>query len=437
MDFRKELQEISDKQNQIIMVDGEAVAVPVRVPMNGEFVHIDTLNFVFHVSTLDEIENYQLGASMHEIFALDLDLEQYEYMLSLAISHLQGAIDLIFGDNFGKITETGNGIHYYKHGYRIINELGDIVGTVGIGGQNNTVFVGITGTGCLYALNGWESRLYTYLDSFAVDARITRIDLAFDDFDGKFSSFAQCDEAESQKLFMLPKARNRPAVRYAGEYKHNDPLNKGLTIYVGNRNNGKIFRGYEKGKQLGDENSAWFRSEVEIHNKKLEIPLDILLTPTTYFAGFYPYCFELVDTAKKSVGDDIPQFVERVTTLKKEGQISLSKAIDIIRHQFGKYIKTLGDLFTVDDAPDYQKIYESIITSQKKDYVPKRITTAVKLRQNEDFPKEYMEQVKEKIALMNKLEICVKAINTSPKNRIASNFKGNTYDYSKINPAWC
>lgn len=66
----------------------------------------------------------------------------------------------------------------------------------------------------------------------------------------------------------------------------------------------KMFRGYEKGKQLGDIDSSWFRGEIEVGaDDKHFIPLDILINPTDYFCGAYPYCLELVESAKKSLGD--------------------------------------------------------------------------------------------------------------------------------------
>lgn len=45
------------------------------------------------------------------------------------------------------------------------------------------------------------------------------------------------------------------------------PDGRGRTFYVGRRENGKLLRVYEKGKQLGAENSPWVRIELELHNK--------------------------------------------------------------------------------------------------------------------------------------------------------------------------
>src|SRR5438309_783047 len=59
----------------------------------------------------------------------------------------------------------------------------------------------------------------------------------------------------------------------------------GCTFYVGARANGKMFRGYEKGRQLGDAQSNWFRVEVEFRAKDRLIPLDVLTDPTPYLAG--------------------------------------------------------------------------------------------------------------------------------------------------------
>jgi DNA relaxase NicK len=45
---------------------------------------------------------------------------------------------------------------------------------------------------------------------------------------------------------------------------------------------------YEKGKQLGDRLSEWMRSELELRNKRREIPWNVLRTPGAYVAGAYP-----------------------------------------------------------------------------------------------------------------------------------------------------
>lgn len=400
-DYANILDKISQTQNQLVKVGDETLIVPIRVPTNGEYVVIDAVNFVCNISSFDSFEMLSLETSSSDLLNMGLDLnqEQYEYIINLALDNLKIHLGEIFGEDFANLMATGRGIHYYKHGYTASSKEGDLLLNVGIGGQKNTVFIGVTGTGCKLAADGWENRLHHFLEKIAINGRITRIDLAHDDLDGSYSSFEMANQKESEQAFMLPKARNRPAVRIDGEFKHGDPQDKGLTLYVGSRPNGKIIRCYEKGKQLGDKSSAWFRSEVEFHNKKRLIPFDVLLHPTEYFCGAYPYTLELVELAKKHGGDNTPQHLQAMPSVKNESKISLFRMIEIFKTQFGKHLKTMGELFVKDDKPDYNKIFEILKTDKKDDYYPKRLRLPVaffsrkdKLQAINEFEKEFLEK---------------------------------------------
>lgn len=88
----------------------------------------------------------------------------------------------------------------------------------------------------------------------------------------------------------------------------------------------------------------------------------------------YPYCLELIQLAKKHQGDHTPQNVERMNTIKNESKISLARAIEILKCQFGKYIKVFGEIFTKEDkTPDYKKIFDKIKTDEPDNYYPKRL----------------------------------------------------------------
>jgi len=86
----------------------------------------------------------------------------------------------------------GRGLHGYKDSMTILAN-GIEVGYVGIGGQRDTVYFQISGQGCKY--------LFTYTTPFVIHhwlakvfscTRLSRIDLAFDDYDNNFN----CDYAE-------------------------------------------------------------------------------------------------------------------------------------------------------------------------------------------------------------------------------------------------
>lgn len=377
-DYSNKFAHIAKHQDQVIMIGGKPHAVPLRIPTDGEYVVIDAINCVCSIDSFSNKQMIELGTTAKQLIGLDLDTEQLEQLNEMVIEMMACEFAYIFGDNFANLIPKNSGIHYYKHGYTIYSDEQEILLNVGIGGQNNTVFFSLTGMGCKIADTGWEQRLHHFLDNVAIDGKISRIDLAHDDLDGRYSSFDWANQKETDNAFMLPKTRNRPACTIAGEFKHGDPYNKGLTLYVGNRKNGKVIRCYEKGKQLGDPNSKWFRSELEIHAKKRLIPFDVLLNPTEFFCGAYPYCLELIEIAKKHVGDHTPQTVDKMPSIAKESKISLLRAIEILKSQFGKYIKTFGEIFTQTDSkgnqlPDYQAIFNKIKTDKDKDYHPKRL----------------------------------------------------------------
>lgn len=382
-------------EQPLINEQGETVTVPVRIPVQGQFVVIDGLHYVLDT---DDYTPYASGlnTTLSELLALDLDAEQHDYLINQLLDGVKHDLAFVFGEHFTKLVPTVSGINFYKYGYKVLSEQGDILLNIGFGGKNFGIFFGLTGTGCKLADDGWEFRLYSDLLVNKTNARITRVDLAHDDLTGAYSSFKTANQKETDDCFMLPKSRIRPACTILGEFKHGDPQGKGLTLGIGSRANGKYFRGYEKGKQLGDRTSKWFRSELEIRAVKRLIPLDVLVEPTEYFAGAYPYCLELVQLAKShnqpkggktkpTSGDLFPLTPRHFKTVKNEVKIALSRAIEVFKHQFGKYLKVFGDIFQQDNEPDYRKIYQALITDKDTDYCPKRLSLVSHVHQSERF----------------------------------------------------
>lgn len=116
-------------------------------------------------------------------------------------------------------------------------------------------------------------------------SRLTRIDLAVDDFAGDYS----VDRAvEAYRAGMFSRSGRPPSASVAGDWLNTS--GRGRTFYVGNAANGKVVRVYEKGRQLGEgAPREWVRHEVQYGNRDRELPLDMLLRPAKYFAGAAPY----------------------------------------------------------------------------------------------------------------------------------------------------
>lgn len=175
-----------------------------------------------------------------------------------------------------RVVETGKGWNGYKHRMDI-----DGVGLVAFGGNSDTVHIELTGSGCVQ-IKDWSK----VQDSLALlEARISRVDLAVDDFSGMRYNIEWC-RSQFQDGGFDPARGRKPRANFYGDEGSGD----GCTYYVGSRESGKLFRGYEKGLEQGIEGSTWFRCEVEWRNRHREIPLDVLANPGAYFAASYP-CF--------------------------------------------------------------------------------------------------------------------------------------------------
>lgn len=201
-------------------------------------------------------------------------------------------------------------------------------GLIAYGGekQRDTVHVELSATACAH-ISDWCS---VQRWGETLNARITRVDLAHDDFAGDTVS--------------IEKAR---AWYDAGEFTSNgrppaakliDDLGtgKGKTLYVGNRANGKLLRVYEKGCQLGDASSPWVRVELELRGKGRIIPWDVLTSPATYLAGGYP-CLAFLATVQ-----------DKIRTITKVVQVSIEAGKHYLRTAGGKWLNVLMQAYQGD-----------------------------------------------------------------------------------------
>lgn len=153
-------------------------------------------------------------------------------------------------------------------------------GLIAYGGesQRGTIHVELNAHGCARVAD-WSS-FRTWGESEA--AKITRVDLAHDDFHGATVNIEVMKQWYYDDGFTT--GGRRPKARLIDDFDSGE----GKTLYIGKREHGKCVRGYEKGKQLGDPQSPWFRVEVELHNKDRFIPWEIVTEPAKYLAGNYP-----------------------------------------------------------------------------------------------------------------------------------------------------
>lgn len=207
-------------------------------------------------------------------------------------------------------------------GYSDSWDLGESYGIIATGGktQGNTCLISLYGSGCAPVKN-WTA-VYELL--VALNAKITRVDLAHDDFEGIYNITAGL---EMLSLGQFTTNGRPPNALYMDDFDSG----KGKTLYIGNRDNGKLLRVYEKGKQLGDPLSPWVRWELELHNKDRVIPLDVLLRPGDYLAGGYP-CLSWISESQ-----------DRIKTTRKQLKISFEHLIKYCRQSYGKLLYVMHE----------------------------------------------------------------------------------------------
>jgi phage replication initiation protein len=226
-------------------------------------------------------------------------------------------------------------------------EENETIGVFAWGGasQNGRVMLSLSGAGTAL-IEEWHV-VSEWIET--TGGKITRVDLAVDFMDGYYSiDDAIADYREGN--FKAAAGGSSPKAKLI----HDMGSNEGKTFYIGKRENGKMLRIYEKGKQLGDMLSKWVRAEGELHNKDRIIPVDILLNPQAYWSGLNPAFAALLPFASK-----------QVKTAKKVIEATLSSLSHYASVGYGKLLNSLMQL-TDGDA-------QSVVSFLIQDGTPRRL----------------------------------------------------------------
>lgn len=229
-------------------------------------------------------------------------------------------------------------------GYENRIDLGNY-GLLAYGGptQKNTLHIEINGQGCA-RVPDWEAVADW---AYGVKAKITRVDLAHDDLEGQTVSMPVALEWFREGGFSA--TGRPPQARYIDDLDSG----KGKTLYIGSRGSGKLLRAYEKGRQLGDPSSPWFRVELELRAQNRQIPLDVLLDPADYLAGSFPCLAHLSNRQCK------------LKTLQKAGSISYERMTAWVRIAAGRSLNAMCQVHQGDAA--------AVLTQVMRDGLPKRL----------------------------------------------------------------
>lgn len=284
--------------NSVSTVDDELKPSP-DIP--GDAAFVDYLRFTTPVSSL----------SSHSIL-LDRDV---------FIADLFADLKRLFGIEYGGRRDYGR--WFYECSYTF---LGTRSGGVYIGGNRNTCCVDLPGSICA-RVKDWGA-VAEWLER--VGASVTRLDIARDCLGGEYT-LGDARRWYQEGGFTI---NRRPSASFIDDMGSG----KGCTFYVGSRENGKMLRVYEKGKQLGDKFSPWVRFELELKNRDRVIPLDVVANPGGYLAGAYQ-CLSWIS-----------QVQERIKTTSKVLKISYDKLRQEAKKSYGRLINFMLDVgFTADE----------------------------------------------------------------------------------------
>ena len=234
-------------------------------------------------------------------------------------------------------------------GFRYSARFGDGAGVVCWGGdsQRGRVYFSLMGKGCSL-VNDWAALAQWLEQNRAV---IKRADVAHDDFTGNVVNIGWAVQQYKGEGFNS--GGRKPTHALQGDWLEGDASTKGRTLYIGNRDSGKLARIYEKGKQLGDGVSPWTRVEVEWRAQDRHIPFDILTRPGHYLAGAYP-CLAFIDEEQSTI-----------KTISKGAQVAYDTAVENAKRHCGKIVNLMLDVL----GGDYASVVDSLI----RDGYPTRI----------------------------------------------------------------
>lgn len=239
----------------------------------------------------------------------------------------------IVGDIFGF---EQYGIGRSNRFYEMAGEFG-LFGTVmlrvHVGGQRDTVNLEVLGTGLLYARRQWAKRLYDFF--VRVQAKLTRVDVAYDYKCGR-GLLERVIEKYNDGFFN--RGGQFPALNLLGSdwFSKEQKSRKGRTVAIGSRkSSARYIRVYEKGLQMGrPELEDYVRFEVEFKAKGVDIPLEILLTPTAFL--------------REVAGEFIPEDNGETAKVRRERKetADVLGSFEWVKKQCGKYLRFFHDYFT-------------------------------------------------------------------------------------------
>ena len=265
-----------------------------------------------------------------------------------------------------------SGLHGYANSADLLCD-GLPCGLIGWGAANHGCMVSFSGVGCA----AMDFQALHDVISHVPGVRITRVDLALDDYGGEHITYQGAIAGAEAGAFHPQRGRAPSWMKIeSGEFVITELAKgiakrfgmvptKGCSFYVGSRINGKCARIYEKGKQMQSaEYPNWVRAEGELHNKDRIIPLDVLVNPDPYFAGMYPQFATWLAAVQQSEITPV-----RLTTFKNKFKTSRDNAVFNMSRMAGRLVNWLANIEGL--SPD--KIVNQLTAHLEETDIPARL----------------------------------------------------------------
>jgi len=282
--------------------------------------------------TLEEVEIHRLQVS-------DQLSEFYVRSLKVFVEHVLG---------FYVSISRGKGFHGYTDSMTMRTETGVEVGFIGIGGQNNTVYIQISGTGCKYLFSNTSTFvLHHWLSKVLSISFLSRIDLAKDDYDNIYNC-EYAAKAYQDGIFRTGKGGRMPVLKLCDEFIFNNNGNRVFDVEmvcIGKRTSPVFWRIYNKKleQKIPDERLSWYRSEVEL--KKWSV--DALLNVDEAFAGINSFAKSMSDVegvrtkSMTKTKEACLSLVSRVRWYKQVAGRALNDVLQLVNGDISKAIGLL------------------------------------------------------------------------------------------------
>ncbi|MGE6221915.1 replication initiation factor domain-containing protein [Aeromonas media] len=265
-----------------------------------------------------------------------------------------------------------SGLHGYANSADLLCD-GLPCGLIGWGAANHGCMVSFSGVGCA----ALDFQALHDVISHVPGVRITRVDLALDDYGGEHITYQGAIAGAEAGEFHPQRGRAPSWMKIeSGEFVITELAKgiakrfgmvptKGCSFYVGSRINGKCARVYEKGKQMQSaEYPNWVRAEGELHNKDRIIPLDVLVNPDPYFAGMYPQFATWLAAVQQSEITPV-----RLITFKNKFKTSRDNAVFNMSRMAGRLVNWLANIEGL--SPD--KIVNQLTAHLEETDIPARL----------------------------------------------------------------